>query len=292
MNLMQLVKVIINLSLLALLASCAPKAADLGSYLGDVTLQSGIIGGSDADATYEKQHGIVGVYDTEQGGLCTGSLIGNGLVLTAGHCANVDHPEKMIIFFGPNFDDIIAQANNGDHSNLRRVVRAVRHEKYKEEKPDILSTNNDISLLRFQGDNVAGYLTVQLATAQQASALQKGTSVTLAGYGLSEYTFDPTSGKKLSSKGAGLLRMVDGVKIISVLATGEEITFDQSQGKGACHGDSGGPAYFVDANGATWLVGVTSRGGSQIDRCDGTSIYTGVIGYTDWIQTHLSNIMR
>ena len=292
MTLRQLVKVIINLSLLAFLASCAPKAADLSSYQGTPTYQAGIIGGSDADVNYEKQHGIVGVYDTEMGGLCTGSLIGNGLVLTAGHCANVDHPEKMIIFFGPNFDDIIAQANKGDHSNLRRVVRAIRHEKYKEENPDNLSTNNDISLLRFSGGNVAGYMTAKLATAQQSASLQKGAVVTLAGYGLSEYTFDPTTGKKLSSNGAGALRMVDGIKILSVLPTGEEITFDQTQGKGACHGDSGGPAYLVDAAHTTYLVGVTSRGGGKVDRCDGTAIYTGVIGYTKWIQSHLGKLMR
>ena len=72
--------------------------------------------------------------------------------------------------------------------------------------------------------------------------------------------------------------------MLSLTATGEEITLDQSQGRGACHGDSGGPAYVKDAvSGKNILVGVTSRGTNPQGLCDRQAIYTGVMGYAQWI---------
>ena len=295
MKLDQALKILANLSLMALLASCAPSSKDLNSYqAAETSDQSSIIGGVTANSDFEMKNGIVGVYDLEKGGLCTGSIIGDGLVLTAGHCANVDHPEKMIIFFGTNFNSVIAQVRKGDHSNIRLVVAVVRHEKYVTGDANIADDNhqtkNDISLVRFNGDLATGFKKATLATSAQSQMLKQGSSVMLAGYGLSEFKQDPSTGQALSSKGAGTLREVDNIKVLSILPTGEEITFDQSTGRGACHGDSGGPAYLVDAKTNTnYVVGVTSRGGGD---CNVTAVYTGVLGYSQWIQDHSAQLMK
>ena len=63
---------------------------------------------------------------------------------------------------------------------------------------------------------------------------------------------------------------------------------DNTNGKGACHGDSGGPAYVQDKNGNVFLAGVTSRADEATDpegKCIGKTIYTKVQPYLTWIST-------
>ena len=336
MSSIRTLKLFISLSVLTALAACAPKSSDQNSFQNGDSQIANIIGGTDADLNYAKENGIVGIYDTELGGLCTGSLIADGLVVTAGHCANVAHPEKMIVFFGPNFDDVIAQAKQSDFSNIRRVTKVIRHEKYgvdagpvaavqtamkatlRSKKPQgtrqpasnppaapvvaqpialpispvMKSTKlskNDISLVRFNGTAVAGFKFATLASATQADLLKVGLHATLAGYGLSEYKQDPNTGETIVGNGAGVLRQVSEIQVIDLLPSLEEITFDQSQGHGACHGDSGGPAYMQDSQTHTsYLIGVTSRGGGN---CDLTAVYTGIIGYSQWIAENSKQLM-
>ena len=333
MNSIRMLKLFISISALTALAACAPKSSDQISFRNDETQIANIIGGTDVDLNYAKENGIVGVFDTELGGLCTGSLIADGLVVTAGHCANVDHPEKMVVFFGPNLDDIEAQAKQHDYSNIRRVTKVIRHEKYSVDgaaapappkaamkatlrsrspianrqpasipapaavvpqatSPGVKTEKlaaNDISLLHFDGAAVAGFKFATLASATQADLLKVGSLATLAGYGLSEFKQDPSTGETIVGKGAGVLRQVSGIQVIDLLPSLEEITFDQSQGHGACHGDSGGPAYLQDPQThVSYLVGVTSRGGGN---CDITAIYTGIIGYAQWIETNSKKLL-
>lgn len=307
MNSDALLKTILNLSILALLASCAPKTADSASYSNSADDSSGIIGGADSTLEYAQKNGIVGVFDLSKGALCTGSLLENGLILTAGHCVNVDNPSKMIIFFGPNFDDIIAEINEHNYSHIRKVLKVTRHEKYKiaesaapdkktkkngsrPQKSSQAASENDIALIRFNGPVAEGYVPASLATLAMAPELKSGAKMTLAGYGLSEFKADPSTHTPLVEKGSGLLRQVDGIRVMEVLSTYEEIMLDQTTGRGACHGDSGGPAYLQDVlTKKNFLVGVTSRGTGN---CDEIAIYTGVIGYTNWIQQQSQQLLH
>ena len=118
--------------------------------------------------------------------------------------------------------------------------------------------------------------------------MKPGSSVTLAGFGVSDYKKDSQTGK-FSGEGSGLLRQIDNIGVISLSASGQEMTFDQSKGSGACHGDSGGPAYFLEqATQKSLLVGVTSRGTDPSGLCNGQVIYTSVAGYTSWIDSGLA----
>ena len=86
------------------------------------------------------------------------------------------------------------------------------------------------------------------------------------------------------STGAGTLRVVD-VSISDAKYSKTEVLLDQTQGKGACHGDSGGPA-FIKTKENLKLWGVTSRGsGSGENDCSGYSIYTRINSYTRWINS-------
>lgn len=290
MNSEQVLKTFLITTALTLICSCSPTSSDLKSFHQASTEETSIVGGADSTSDYAQLNGIVGIYDMEIGGLCTGNLIGNGLVLTAGHCANVNNPTKMVVFFGTDLHEIELQAHQGHHENIRHVLKVIRHENYKINQGNDAKSSDDISLIRFEGSAPDGFKFVPVATSLQASLLNAGASLTLAGYGLSAFKMDQKTGQKLESAGAGVLREVSGIKVLSVLESLQEITLDQSEGHGACHGDSGGPAYLTDPVSKTsYLVGVTSRGSGN---CDQTAVYTGVIGYESWIKQNSIEVMR
>jgi secreted trypsin-like serine protease len=64
-----------------------------------------------------------------------------------------------------------------------------------------------------------------------------------------------------------------------------EMILDQSRGHGACHGDSGGPA-FVRQGKKMVLAGVTNRSypSQAPDDCAHRVVYTKVSAYRSWIQ--------
>ena len=75
------------------------------------------------------------------------------------------------------------------------------------------------------------------------------------------------------------------MKILNAQYGKTEVEMNQTQGKGACHGDSGGPA-FVVSGGQYYLFGVTSRGPSnQPDNCASAGIYTNILAHLDFIQS-------
>lgn len=282
MNTQKLAHTVSALLLLTFLSSCAENVnSDSQSYPGYEADQSSIIGGVEADINYAKQNGIVGVYDLANGGICTGSLIAENIVLTAGHCTDIEFPDKTIIFFGLSLSEITKQVQTGDKTNIRYSVKVKRHELYGSNKSDSTKSANDVGLITFEGTAPEGFKTVTLATSKLARVLKVGAEVTLSGYGLNKFKRNPTTGRPIISEGSGVLRLVNTVKVLSVLPSFEEITLDQSQGKGACHGDSGGPAYLYNKRlKKNILVGLTSRGTGD---CDQVAVYTSVIGYEKWI---------
>ncbi|MFZ3228848.1 MAG: trypsin-like serine protease [Pseudobdellovibrio sp.] len=288
----------LSLTLLAFLAACAPATNSTPTtYQSSEAAQSEIIGGMNVDLKFAQQNGVVGIFDAESGGLCTGSLIAANLVITAGHCVNVSHPTAMLVFFTPNFQEAIIRDQTGNFKYNPKLVRAglkvIRHEKYGDASIKETDAQHDVALIRLESAAPAEFSLAQLAPSQLTTSLHAGSLVTLAGYGVSTYKADPKSGRPLASTGSGLLRKVDKIQVLTVRPNGEEIMFDQSQGRGACHGDSGGPAYFTDAvSKKTFVIGVTSRDASPNRSCDSKTIYTGMMGYSDWINANSKQILK
>ena len=275
----------IGCSLAAVLFSCS---ASNSFYHKDLELlgnnSAEILGGTDADVSFAQQNGIVGIYNTSTSSLCTGSLIAKNLVLSAAHCVDAATVKNTIIFFGISLADVAQQFHQGDTSNMRHVLNAVVHEGFGASKINPAVSNNDISIFLFEGEAPAGFIPARVAPLRLLPVLQSNAEATLAGFGVSEYKSDPTTHQPLIHTGAGILRSVGNIKILSVMSTGEEIIFDQFAGKGACHGDSGGPAYYDEtATNTRWLIGVTSR--DRQGQCQGENVFTGVLGYENWIET-------
>ena len=83
------------------------------------------------------------------------------------------------------------------------------------------------------------------------------------------------------------------MKIEDASFSDTEVLFNQKDGKGSCHGDSGGPA-ILQSGGKNLVFGVTSRGydsdqGLEAQqgavKCERMVIYTNVVPYLTWIKT-------
>ena len=242
------------------ITACAPSAQFSGSEIQSTG--DGIIGGWEAQQGDKIQESIVAVYDTMGGQLCTGSLLPNNIVLTAAHCIGSD-PQAMFIIF----DTKVAA------KSIRRTVdKAVVSPFWASRQAEDLDTG-DIALIHFAGSLPRGYKPATFVGTSERKLLKAGAEVVLAGYGISN---------GVTGDGAGVLR-VTKVKIEDPKFSTSEITLNQTQGTGACHGDSGGPAY-VQVNGHYYLWGVTSRGvQDESNDCSKLSAYTNAAYYKAWI---------
>lgn len=139
----------------------------------------------------------------------------------------------------------------------------------------------DIALVRFPGGLPKGYQKIGIADSDKA--LKKGSATALAGYGISNAR---------TKTGAGTLRKTT-VRVSDLRKGKSEMILDQSHGHGACHGDSGGPA-FVRYRGKSALAGVTNRSypDGAADDCAHKVVYTKVSAYKDWIKRNEKALRR
>jgi secreted trypsin-like serine protease len=204
--------------------------------------------------------------DAEWG--CSGTLVARNVVVTAGHCADF----ATRVFFGT---DVRAAGR------VVRVRKRHRHPRYHKGK------HNDLMVLLL-AENVTGVAPRRLAPARTINAATDGRVV---GFGHT----DPTG-----TSGYGRKRKVD-VPVASPSCSGAIDGHDDSVSYGCdrllelvagrpllardtCSGDSGGPFYVDDGNGAWLLAAATSRAtDSAVNNCGDGGIYVRLDKYAKWI---------
>lgn len=192
---------------------------------------------------------------------CTGSLIDTKTVLTAAHCTERGDVKSVLVVFG--------SADTGSKSI--KASSWVAHPDYG--KGGIFSPTglSDIAIIKLSSPAPGGFSPVALLN--EKDQVQNGESIVLAGFGLK---------KENQGEMDGLLRKVS-TTITLLSPERRELEYSGGWwGKGACHGDSGGPA-FVTRGGKFRLLGVTSRPVKDAGPCDGKGIYTDVRYYAQWI---------
>lgn len=223
---------------------------------------TGIIGGKNATGTEDFSKSIASVLNVVEGGLCTASIYSDSILITAAHCVSGPASSLRVLF-------------GTDLQNANRVIRSVVAYQVSPLYP-LRSTERfntgDVAVVRFSGGLPPGYVPAKILS--DVSALKNGTSVLLAGYGINDGA---------AKTGAGVLRYVD-VEIQDASYSETEVLLDQTKGKGACHGDSGGPAY-VRVNGQWMLWGITNRGiNDPRDLCSVSAAYASIPFYMNWIR--------
>lgn len=214
--------------------------ADEAAAADDFKVEEKIVGGR-----VETGYPAVGALLTADGGLCTGTVVAPRWVVTAAHCLE-GGVSGAVFAFGNDIDSPSAVVN---------VSAGRQHPQY-----DANNIVNDIALIRLAQD-------APVAAMPRAGSLAsaEGSSLTFVGFGI-------TSG---SASNSGIKRSVT-----MPLSQLDGTTFSYGvRGKNTCSGDSGGPAFIVQA-GQVRIAGVTSYGDAS---CRSYGVDTRVDVYASWI---------
>lgn len=240
-----------------------------------------IIGGVEVGADDPDAASTVAILSrTPEGiGLCSASLLASDILITAAHCVTgiygeATSPNNLRVAFGKNLhsDDII----------VRRVVGSKAHPTWKG-----LATRGkdqgDIAIVRFRDGLPPGYRQAKVLAAHVN--LKPGGTTLLMGFGVDR--MGPNGGS-----GVGILRKVDA-QIDEPKFGRTEVLLDQRNGKGACYGDSGGPAFIRNSSGEPLLWGVTNRANPDDSRdCRQGSIYTRITAHAAFVDAAIKQLRR
>jgi hypothetical protein len=158
--------------------------ADSASYAGKF-----IVGGQQVEKNDPIQASTVGIYDPspdgKSGSLCSGTLIGKDVALTAAHCVAPNGPKPVVIF---------GRDLRGPDAVHRQVSAVAVDPKYQSQAGKGMD-QGDIALVKFNGGLPDGYQTVP--TLNSEKSIKNGEKVQLAGYGINN---------AITKTGAGKLR--------------------------------------------------------------------------------------
>lgn len=225
------------------------------------TTDAPVVGGSTAPPG--KWPDAVAVLGTS--GSCTGTLVAPDVVITAGHCAEIN-PTEVI-------------ANTTDYTGADGVMVDV---KSTTAYPDWQHTY-DLSVIVLDRP-IAGVTPRKVGTACTFGELRSAMSVHLVGYGLTAE--DGTGNNTLLNEAMAPIVDPDcsgGRGCHAKVAPGGEFVAG-GDGTDSCFGDSGGPVYFDTPRG-TVVIGAVSRGidGAAMP-CGGGGIYVRTDKVIDWIE--------
>jgi secreted trypsin-like serine protease len=230
------------LALLALSCTASPEGPAEGVISSE---RQSIIGGTATDIGDFPT--VVMLFNQLDGSICTGTLVASNVVLTAGHCVDPDlvgaSPQQiaantLVIF--DNVDPFVDQTSGF-------VVGATQAFKKSTFNVNNLG-DNDIGVV-FLDQSITDREPTPIDLDPRRNML--GEITTQVGFGIS------VAGNQAS---AGTEFQVGGRVVTDCAQFGASnaklICFDQTDGKGQCNGDSGGPTF--DQQGK--LVGITSFG--------------------------------
>lgn len=273
---------LITLTASSLQLACSPQIdsapeMDSSFNIQETTEQDflGIIAGEPVAAEDVIGTSTVMILDAQTGeNFCTGTLISKNLVLTAAHCTS-ENPRSMKIGFAKEVP------RPGRQVPSRQVISGMVHPNWPKLTYETEKNWGDIALLRFEGSVPEGYSPAKILS--QKAAVQNGRPAILAGFG--------DMNKKPLQSAQRLMRAK--VIVTDAQYSETEVLFEQFEGRGACHGDSGGPAFLTLA-GRSVVFGVTSRsatlGGGET--CLEGSVYTNTATVMDFIRQAASDLNK
>lgn len=184
---------------------------------------------------------------------CTGTLVSQFVVVTAGHCVHGFEPDK--VYFGSDPDNV-----GGTYLDV------VDFQPHPDFDPDTLE--NDIGVVALVAP--APVVPVRFAGSDAEEGFDVGTSLKIVGFGITGGDADDVGTKRTGD---------------TVVTDVDDATFriDTSPSQ-TCKGDSGGPAFARSDDGYDVLVGVTSSGDKS---CAKGGTDTRVSAYSSFVNEYV-----
>jgi hypothetical protein len=219
-----------------------------------------IVGGAAQTAGSARYH-VVLIEDADKHS-CTGTVLGNELVLTAAHC----------VYAGRDFKILSVDSNH--LSTPINVASIELHPQYGPQEILGSRATADLALLK-----LATPLSLVISAPSLGHRVEAGERYTIVGYGVAEYQNKKSFGTLRAAElvvtghpGSRQIRLVDP-------ATG-----GTRAGLGMCNGDAGAPA-IQDIGGQLVGISVWSTGPGESEGCGGLSGLIPLAPHTDWIAT-------
>ena len=223
---------------------------------------SAIVGGGGAPA--ENISRAVVTIIGSRGTFCTGSLIAQDLVLTAAHCVLPGADYKVIL-------------PGETPPRLLDVKRMASHPQFNVAGILAHRASADVALLQLAAPLPASKAPAPLGA--PVIPIEVGSRFTIAGVGVT---------RRGDGKSGGTIRAADlavtGKPGTLQIRLADPLTNNLREGLGACTGDSGAPAFEMQAGRAV-IIGVVSwsTGANNTDGCGGLTGVTPLTLYREWI---------
>jgi len=249
----------------AICPSCSPPEVTLNAR------EEAIVGGQLAPEGFLPGVGALVAYSWGQVvPFCTGTLVSDQLIVSAAHCVEAIGNEipsgtPIGFFYGQSVNA------SGASSKILSIASWQAHPNYKGGTPPAALSNwYDIGVLKLAKPTTIA--PIKMIRPSELGLLKYGTSLLIAGYGLTSATNQNSSGTKYYAT-------------TTLASVGQSELMLAGKGKPqTCSGDSGGPTLVDAGNGSEdWrLVGVTSRGDQY---CMMESVDTRVDPFLSWIHS-------
>lgn len=241
-----------------------------GNPLGAI---NGILGGNEVEEADPLAKKVVMLLMKTPGGssVCTGSPISDHIILTAAHCVN-DATEVRVAFKTNAFCDTGFKISN----STTKVAKVLVHPGYR----DDVFAENDLALVKLENPLPSDY---QISRLYDDDELLTRNAI-LTGYGKTTEADSSLVQLRTVKKELGenaFLNKSDMAKLF----------FNQTDDRGICNGDSGGPVFFETGKGLT-LAGVNSvvRGKTIETVCRSTGIAMFVPAFAQWIHEAMEKL--
>jgi hypothetical protein len=220
--------------------------------------------------------------------VCTGFVFDKRTIVTAAHClAGGPVRPEYTVTFGSKNRKLIASLNVPARQILAHAAWDRGDLGRKNIDPLPQFAKSDIGILVLSED-VPDW--VKPLPLKEIGEVSVGREVVLAGFGQTK-GLPQNEG---SSEFRGFLRKTKA-KLALINDAGKELIWEappENQRASSCHGDSGGPMFFVENDGSLTVIGVTSRSYSADLDCKVKGVYTDARKYADWIRSNRDRLLK
>ena len=217
---------------------------------------------------------------------CTGTVVAPRVILTAGHCVEDLESSTVYPASGYGVATGIADVSQLQPQNVSLVSKVLVYPGFS-----TATLRGDAGLLILSAPVSAPAL--PLATGSDSSLLQPQTSLTIAGWGLTEGgAKEPPTGLQSAStvvQSTAYCKQHSAKYYPFYSAATQLCTVDPGHVISTCHGDSGGPAIALRGDGSPVEVGITSLGGPNC-KASLPDVFTRVDQVSSWVASWIAAV--